>query len=80
MFAGPVNTRNYSLNFSVQAMNLFNNINYGTPSGTIVPTLDKSTGLYGPGSLFGHSTSLAGGPFSTGAASRRIFAQVIFVF
>jgi hypothetical protein len=77
---GSSTGRKYSLNFSVQALNLFNNIDYGTPNGTIVPTLDSSTGLYGPGSQFGHSTSLAGGMFSTGSAARRIFAQVVFAF
>src|SRR5438105_1727813 len=35
MFGGPGTGRKYSLNFSVQALNLFNNINYGGPSGTL---------------------------------------------
>jgi hypothetical protein len=71
-------SRKYNLTFSAQAQNLFNNINYGTPSGTIVPTL-SSTGV-GPGSRFGKSTSLAGGPFSSNAAARRIFFQATFAF
>jgi hypothetical protein len=58
----------YSLNFSVQALNLFNDINYGTPVGTI-------TSPY-----FNRSTNLAGGIFSTGSAARRVFAQAIFSF
>jgi hypothetical protein len=70
----------YSLNFSVQALNLFNNIDYGTPSGTIIPTYNKTTGLYGPGDQFGKSTSLAGGIFSSGSAARRIFLQAVFSF
>jgi hypothetical protein len=70
----------YSLNFSVQALNLFNNIDYGTPSGSLIPTLNSSTGLYGPGSRFGKSTSLAGGIFSSGSAARRIFFQAAFAF
>ena len=78
---GPTNTgRKYNLNFSVQALNLFNNIDYGQPTGTVVPTLDPNTGLYGPGSQFGHSTNLAGQMFSTGSAARRVFAQVVFSF
>ena len=66
---GPTSTgRKYSLNFSAQALNLFNNISYGTPVGTV-------------GSPnFGRSTSLAGGPFSSGAAVRRIFLQASFSF
>jgi hypothetical protein len=78
---GPTSTgRKYSLNFSAQALNLFNDINYGTPTGVIVPTLDPSTGKYGPGSQFNRSTSLAGGIFSTGSAARRIFIQAVFSF
>ena len=37
---GMSNTgRKYSLTFSAQALNLFNDINYGTPNGSVVPTL-----------------------------------------
>jgi hypothetical protein len=70
----------YSLNFSVQALNLFNDIDYGTPTGTVIPTFNQSTGTYGPGNQFGKSTSLAGGIFSSGAAARRIFMQAVFSF
>ena len=80
MFGSTSTGRKYSLNFSVQALNLFNDIDYGTPSGTIVPTADKTTGAYGAGSQFDRSTSLAGGIFSTGSAARRIFAQAVFSF
>jgi hypothetical protein len=66
---GPAGTgRKYSLNFSAQALNLFNNINYGTPVGTVGSP------------KFGRSTSLAGGPFSNGVAARRIFLQAVFSF
>ena len=80
---GPANTgHKYSLTFSVQALNLFNDINYGTPSGNLIPTFDTSTGLYDPGSRFEKSTSLAHGIFSspTSSASRRIFFQAAFTF
>jgi hypothetical protein len=70
----------YSLTFSAQAFNLFNDINYGTPNGTVIPTLNQSTGLYGPGSQFGKSTNLAGGIFSQGSAARRVFLQAVFSF
>jgi len=43
---------------SAQALNLFNDIDYGTPVGSVIPTLDTATGLYGPGPQFGKSTSL----------------------
>jgi hypothetical protein len=66
---GPTGTgRKYSLNFSAQAMNLFNNIDYGTPGGTLTSR------------SFNHSTNLAGGIFSTGSAARRIFVQAVFSF
>jgi hypothetical protein len=84
---GPMgNTgRKYSLTFSAQALNLFNNINYGIPGGSMVPTLESGIGptaVYGPGSRFDKSTSLAGGMFAspTGSASRRIFLQAAFTF
>ena len=74
--------RKYSLGFSAQALNLFNDIDYGTPSGTLIPTLDPTTGLYGPGSRFEKSTTLARGMFSspTSSAARRIFFQAAFSF
>jgi hypothetical protein len=72
----------YSLNFSVQALNLFNDIDYGTPVGTISPLQNSTTNLWGPGSLFGRSTSLAGGMFASpsSSAARRIFFQAAFSF
>ncbi len=71
----------YSLTFSAQALNLFNDVNYGTPSGSINPTQTGST-VYGPGPRFEKSTSLAGGIFASpsGSASRRIFFQAAFNF
>jgi hypothetical protein len=68
---GPSGTgRRYNLTFSVQALNLFNNVNYGTPVGTL------------GSSQFGRSTSLANGPFSGpgGSTSRRVFFQAVFAF
>jgi hypothetical protein len=80
---GNANTgHKYSLTFSVQALNLFNDIDYGQPNGNLIPTLNTSTGLYGPGSRFDKSTSLARGIFSspTSSAARRIFFQAAFSF
>jgi hypothetical protein len=72
-FGGGANTgRKYSLSFSAQALNLFNDIDYGTPNGTV------TTGS--GASRFGKSTSLAGGIFSSGSAARRIFLQAAFQF
>ncbi|MGA2349481.1 MAG: carboxypeptidase regulatory-like domain-containing protein [Terracidiphilus sp.] len=75
---GPTNTgRKYTLTLNAQALNLFNDIDRGTPVGTIAP---PPTDPASPGSLFGQSTSLAGGIFSSGAAARRIFLQATLSF
>ncbi len=81
-FGGGANANNkkYSLNFNVQALNLFNDIDLGTPVGGIQPTFNPSTGLYGPGPQFGKSDGLAGSIFSTSSAARRIFFQAAFQF
>ncbi len=83
---GMSNTgRKYSLTFSAQALNLFNDVNYGSPTGSVVPTLVSGSGptaVYGPGSRFDASTSLASGLFASpsGSASRRIFIMAAFQF
>ena len=66
---GPQGTgRKYTLTFTAQALNLFNNIDYGGPNGTLgTPRFDRST-------------TLAGGIFSTGSAARRVFLQAVFSF
>ena len=64
MRGGPGTGRKYSLNFSVQALNLFNDINYGTPNGNVTAQ------------SFGHSTGLASFMFNP----RRIMFQAGFQF
>jgi len=79
----PTNTgRKYSLTFSAQALNLFNDIDYGTPTGTVIPTPIPGSTELGPGDRFGRSTSLARGIFAspTSSAARRIFVQANFSF
>lgn len=84
MFGGQTNNRKYNLTFSAQALNLFNDVNYGTPTGTISPQpLKDSSGNvigYTPGTFFGKSRGLAGQIFSSGSASRRIYFQAVFSF
>ncbi len=78
---GPTNTgRKYTLTFSAQALNVFNNIDYGTPSGAVVPVYDPSSNEMTPGSRFGKSLNLNSGIFSSGSAARRIFFQASFAF
>ena len=69
MMGGGVTTgRRYNLTFSVSARNVLNRVNLGTPIGE----------LSSP--QFAQSISLAGGPFSSAGASRRIDLQVLFSF
>ena len=80
MFA-PTNTgHKYTLNFSAQALNLFNDIDYGTPIGTVPTPIAGTNNEFGSGDRFGESTNLAGGIFSQGPAARRIFFQATFSF
>jgi hypothetical protein len=52
----------------LQVQNVFNNEDLSTPQGNL-----RST-------LFGQSTQLAGGPFTTQSALRRITLQTSFYF
>ena len=65
---GPATDRRFNLTFTVSARNLLNRVNLGTPIGD----------LSSP--LFAQSNSLAGGPYSSSGASRRIDLQVLFSF
>ena len=58
----------YNLTLSVSGRNVFNNVNLGNPVGSLSSR------------LFGQSNSLAGGPYSSGGASRRIDLQLVFAF
>ena len=69
IFGGGTSTgRRYNLTFSVSARNVLNRVNLGTPVGD----------LSSP--LFAQSIGLAGGPYSSQGASRRIDLQVLFSF
>jgi hypothetical protein len=65
---GPTTSRRYNLTFSVNARNVLNKVNAAAPVGV----------LSSPN--FGQSIALAGGPFSTGAANRKIELQAMFSF
>lgn len=60
--------RRYNLTLSVNARNIFNNVNYAQPIGTLGSR------------LFGESTSLAGGPFNANGANRQVYVQASFSF
>jgi hypothetical protein len=65
---GPATTKRYNLTFSVNARNVLNKVNAATPVGV----------LSSPN--FGQSIALAGGPFSSAAANRKIELQAMFSF
>ena len=66
---GPSNTTHrYNLTLTVMARNLFNTWNPGLPIGNLSST------------AFGKTNSLAGGPFSSGSANRRVDFQALFSF
>jgi hypothetical protein len=65
---GPATNRRYNLTFSVNARNVLNRVNAAPPIG-VVSSQD-----------FGKSIALAGGPFSSAAANRKIELQAMFSF
>jgi hypothetical protein len=68
IFAPSSTTRRFNLTLTVVARNIFNFWNPGTPIGNLSST------------MFGESVSLAGGPFSSGTANRRVDFQALFSF
>ena len=60
--------KRYNVTLSVNARNVFNNVNLGIPIGNL--------GSH----LFGDSNALAGGAFSQGAANRQVYLQLLFAF
>jgi hypothetical protein len=76
IFGGERSNQRYSLTFSANARNLFNNVNGGQQINTLNAPIDPVTGL----STFGKFTSLAGGVFNTQSANRRLDFQVVFSF
>ena len=65
---GPATNRRYNLTFSVNARNLLNKVNPAPPIGVL------------SSQNFGQSIALAGGPFSSAAANRKIELQAMFSF
>lgn len=66
---GPGTTnRRYNLTFSVNARNVLNHVNLASPIGTLTSP------------FFGQSIALAGGPFSSAAANRKVELQASFSF
>ncbi|WP_348268322.1 DUF2012 domain-containing protein [Edaphobacter paludis] len=69
-FGGSSRTdKKYNLTFSTQVQNLFNNADYATPNATMTSQ-----------TLFGKSTQLAGNPYTSSSALRRISLNMSFNF
>ena len=68
IFGPSTTSRRYNLTLTATARNLFNTWNPGSPIGN----------LSSP--MFGKTNSLAGGPFSSGTANRRLDFQAVFSF
>jgi len=66
--SGPSSDRRYNLTLGANVRNVFNKVNLGNPSGVL------------GSSYFDVPNGLQGGPFSTGAAVRRIDLQATFSF
>ena len=68
MGLGSATSRRYALTFSVNARNIFNNINYAALVGN----------LSSP--IFGQPNAIAGGPYGSSSAPRKIELQAMFNF
>ena len=73
MGGNPASNRRYSLTFSVNARNVLNKVNAATTIGALPASISDP-------SNFGKSVALAGGPFSSAAANRKIELQAMFSF
>src|SRR5205807_7612797 len=68
----------YTLTVSLNAQNLFNHVNLGTPVGNLTsPNFGQSLGLAGSFGGFGPGGGFGGG---TGAGNRKIYASLRFTF
>jgi hypothetical protein len=68
MSLGSATNRRYNLTFSINARNVFNNINYAPLVGN----------LSSP--IFGQPNAIAGGPYGSSSAPRKIELQAMFTF
>jgi hypothetical protein len=77
---GAPATRRYSITLSVNARNLFNNVNLANPSAVLNPPPVAGGNASFNAAFFGVSNALAGGPFSANAANRQVYLQAGFSF
>jgi uncharacterized membrane protein YgcG len=77
---GGAQSRRYSITLSVNARNVFNNVNLANPSAVLNPPPTLAGDASFNSRFFGVSNALALGPFSTGSANRQIYLQAGFSF
>jgi hypothetical protein len=81
---GSGSNRRYTLTLTVSGRNVFNRENLAVPIAVLNPAIISATNtVITPASaspVFGQSIGLAGGPFSSNAASRLVYLQASFGF
>jgi hypothetical protein len=78
--SGSDTTRRYSLTLSVNARNVFNDVNLATPGAVLNPPETPTGDASYSTRYFGVSNALAGGPFSSSSSNRQIYLQAAFSF
>jgi Carboxypeptidase regulatory-like domain len=73
-------SKRYSITLSVNARNVFNNVNPANPSAVLNPPEVAGGDATYNTRFFGIPNQLAGGPFSSNAANRQIYLQAGFSF
>ena len=77
---GNTSTKRYSITLSINARNVFNDVNLMNPSAVLNPPAVAGGNASFNAAFFGVSNQLAGGPFSSGAANRQVYLQAGFAF
>ncbi|HEX2775203.1 MAG TPA: hypothetical protein VHN10_01050, partial [Candidatus Acidoferrales bacterium] len=71
-------SKRYTVTLSINARNLFNNVNAQVPSAVLNPPTASFPAS--ASAFFAVPNAPAGGPYSSGAANRQIFLQASFGF
>jgi hypothetical protein len=77
---GSGSSKRYGVTLSVNARNVFNDVNLLNPSAVLNPPQTATGEASFNTRFFGVSNQLAGGPFSSGAANRQVYLQASFSF
>ena len=77
---GNTSTKRYSVTLSVNARNVFNDVNLMNPSAVLNPPAVAGGNASFNAAFFGVPNQLQGGPFSSGAANRQVYVQAGFSF